>query len=154
MDAVRRWHRRDEEADDAGAVSVFVITLALMLLMLGGLVFDGGSAMNARAKASDDAEQAARAGAEQLDQAALRSSGQVEIDPAAASRAAHDYLAGLGYPDASIGPPQVVGDTVSVTITTTYATKMLNMIDIKSFPIRASATARAAVGITAEEPAP
>jgi len=31
---------------------------------------------------------------------------------------------------------------------------MLNMIDIKTFPVRASATARAAVGITAEEPPP
>ena len=46
-----------------GAASVFVLGLVVVLMIVAGLVVDGGRAVNGRAAAMDAAEQAARAGA-------------------------------------------------------------------------------------------
>ncbi len=142
------------EAREEGVASVWVIMLAFVLIMLAGLIYDGGSALNQRAKAADDVEQAARAGAAQLDIATLRGSGVVAIDPGAADQAARAYLTApqLGYPAGTIKDVQVTPTTVTVEVDTTYSTKLLKMMGITTFPITARATARAATGIDAETP--
>jgi hypothetical protein len=57
---------------DRGAAGLFVAVLAPFLIGLAGLVFDGGLALEARQRALDAAEQAARAGANQCDEELLR----------------------------------------------------------------------------------
>jgi len=55
-----------------GSFTFAVIFWALMAMILAGLVVDGGLAITERQRAGDIAEQAARAGADDLDPAALR----------------------------------------------------------------------------------
>src|SRR5690554_5195515 len=79
---------RGRVADERGSISVFVLGLVVVLMIVAGLVVDGGRAVNARAEIMDDAEQAARAGANHVDVAALRAGGAISLDAAAARAAA------------------------------------------------------------------
>ena len=80
---------------EAGVATVFIVMFAVVFLVLAGLVVDGGLAINARQKVADDVEQAARAGSQNLDEAALRNinGGTVVIDPGRAEAAARAFLA-------------------------------------------------------------
>ncbi|MEV4461266.1 MULTISPECIES: pilus assembly protein TadG-related protein [unclassified Microbispora] len=60
-------------------MSVFVVLFSGVVFLLAGLLVDGGAAMNARLKAADIAEQAARAAADQIDVETLRATGQVRL---------------------------------------------------------------------------
>jgi Flp pilus assembly protein TadG len=74
----RRHHWHD---DERGSVAVFTAVFALAVLFLVALLVDGGSALNARERAADIAEQAARAAATDLNLASLRgAAGAVTID--------------------------------------------------------------------------
>lgn len=150
---VRRWRGRDLGEGDAGAASVMVLALVVVLMVVAGLVVDGGRAVNARAAVFDAAEQAARAGANQLDAGALRARGDVAIDPDAASAAAVDHLVAQGY---DAGRITVEADTqeVQVTVRSTVRTSLLGLVFIQSFDVEGTATARAAVGILDEIGAP
>lgn len=136
---------------ERGAVSAMVVTLIVMLFMLAGLVIDGGFAINARQRIFDDAEQAARAGANQIDIAALRETGQVVLLESEARQAAVDYMTARGY-DAGRVSVQVNGDEVLVHAEDTVNTSLLQLIFIDDFPIEGQATSRPAVGITGELP--
>jgi Flp pilus assembly protein TadG len=67
-------------AGDQGSVAVFTAFFTFAVLLLIALLVDGGSALNAKQRAADIAEQAARAAATDLNTAALRSGGTVAID--------------------------------------------------------------------------
>ena len=64
---------------DRGTLSLFVVLFTPVVVLLAGLLVDGGIAINARERAADVAQQAARAGANDLNVAALRS-GTVELE--------------------------------------------------------------------------
>ncbi|GEK22906.1 pilus assembly protein TadG-related protein [Cellulomonas xylanilytica] len=147
LDAVRARLRRTSR--DGGSASVFVVGMVVVLFALAGLVADGGRALNARVEIMDDAEQAARTGANQIDDATLRSSGVARIDPAAARTQATAFLTARGY---SAGRITVTSDagTVSVVVNDTVPTSLLQLAFIDSFEIEGSATARAALGINQE----
>ncbi|MPZ12714.1 MAG: hypothetical protein GEU89_21320 [Kiloniellaceae bacterium] len=113
-------------------------TMAVGLLM-AALLFDGGAAMTAKADAWSTAQQAARAGADQLDLAVLRTTGEVLIDPAAAESAAADWLAQAGV----TGTVSATVEQVSVTVTVTEATVLLSAVGITSYDLSATATAEA-----------
>ena len=95
---------------DGGAVTVFVVVLAAALLVMAGLVIDGGYALAAREEATNTAEQAARAGADALAPESVRAGGAPSVDPAAAAAAATRYLAAVEH----TGTVAVAGDTVTV----------------------------------------
>ena len=95
--------------DEGGTATVFVVGFAVVLLACAGLVIDGGSAINARMKLADDVEQAARAGAQQIDIDTLRGSNVVTLDGLAAEARARQYLNALGYTRVTV--PPVTGDT-------------------------------------------
>lgn len=141
--------RRARASGDAGTMSVFVVGLVIVLMAMAGLVVDGGRAVNARAAAADDAEQAARAGANQLDQNELRASGRVVIDPAAAQQAATDFLAARGYTRGEVSV-DVQPNSVRVGVSDDIDTTLLALVNIDTFHVTGSATARAAVGIDIE----
>jgi Flp pilus assembly protein TadG len=63
---------------DRGSVSLWVVIFAFVTLVLLALVVDGGQVMIAKSRAADIAEQAARAAADDIDLATLRT-GQVAI---------------------------------------------------------------------------
>ncbi|MBF4161776.1 pilus assembly protein TadG-related protein [Nocardioides acrostichi] len=137
--AQRARRRRGER----GTATAFIVGLAVTMLACAGLVVDGGGALNARSRLADDAEQAARAGAQQLDIAELRNdgaAGRVELDPTVARDRAAAYLVGRGYRVADI---DVTGNTVTVRTHDTVDTKLLSLIGIDHFDVEASATAEA-----------
>ncbi|MFC7104684.1 Tad domain-containing protein [Nonomuraea rubra] len=63
-------------AGERGSMSVFTVLFSVVVFLLAGLLVDGGSAINARLRAADVAEQAARAGADELDVDHLRETGR------------------------------------------------------------------------------
>ena len=130
---------------ERGSLTAFVAVVALALFALAGLVVDGGRAIAAHAAAVDEAAQAARAGAGQLSETALRA-GRVAIDPSAATRAAEDYVAQLGLVhSANIS---VTGQTVTVEIHAVDPTVMLGIVGIDAIPVTAKASATNVHGVT------
>jgi len=131
---------------DAGSASVYVLGLVVAMLVLAGLVVDGGRAVNARSTAADVAEQAARAGVMQLDPAPM-GSGRVRVDVNAAQIAAGAFLAARGYDQFTVAASAT---DVQVTVRTTVKTALLSLIMIPTMEVRGSATARPAEGIVNE----
>lgn len=138
-----RWSRA---RDERGQVTAMVAVLAVALLALGALVFDGGQILTARREANNLARQAARAGAQQLDVAQART-GTFTLDAAAAETAARDYLAGEGLTPSSV---RVTGDRVEVTVALTQPTPLLSILGIDERTVTATASARAARGVTGD----
>lgn len=64
---------------DRGTVTMFATIFAVFVLMLAGLLVDGGLMIHARERAADIAEQAARAAADDVDVAYLRQTGKARI---------------------------------------------------------------------------
>lgn len=123
--------RRDEQ----GAVTPFVVILTIALLVVAGLVIDGGYALAAKREALNEAEQAARVGADALDTGALRS-GQTIVDQGLAIAAATNYLSSVG----ASGTVNVAGGEVTVTVTTHQNTAILSVVGITSIPVSATAS--------------
>jgi Flp pilus assembly protein TadG len=123
-----------------------VAVLAVALLALGALVFDGGQILTARREANNLARQAARAAAQQLDVAQART-GTFTLDPAAADASARAYLADVGVTPVSV---RVTGDRVEVTVELTQPTPLLSILGIDERTVTATASARAARGVTEE----
>jgi Flp pilus assembly protein TadG len=123
--------------DDRGASTAIVVLFAIALLSVAGLVIDGGYTLASKRAAMNHAEQAARAGADALSQAALRD-GTPTVDPAKAAAAARRYLDSVG----AHGTITVTGDTVSVTVADQHDTAILSAVGVSSISVRATATAR------------
>lgn len=66
-------------AGERGSLAVFLVLFAVAVLIMAGLLVDGGASINARLRAADIAEQAARAAADTIDVDRLRATGQVRI---------------------------------------------------------------------------
>src|SRR6185369_2611451 len=135
---------------ERGSVTVFVVFFTLVALALASLLVDVGNAVNAQERAADLAEQAARAAANAIDVADLRS-GTVTIDQtracADASNLIHAYAAASRVDAAMTGPctyPSPRQVTVSVSITTT--TPLISTF-FGSFTMKAHETACAEFGI-------
>lgn len=134
-----------------GTASAFVVGFAVVLLACAGLVIDGGTALNARMTLADDVEQAARAGAQEIDVVALRAEDVVRLDQRAAEGRAYGYLGGLGY---TVTSASALGDTVTVAAQDTVAPKLLGLVGVPPFVIRACAAAQAVTGGGTAAPAP
>ena len=121
---------------------VFVVGITIALLLLAGLSIDGGRVLSARAKALDEAQEAARTAAQQLDQGALRRGAVALLDSAAAARAARDYLSVSG----DAGVVSVSGSDVTVTVSRSVTMEVLGIAGIGPVPVSASGTAHASRG--------
>ncbi|PWN04575.1 pilus assembly protein TadE [Nocardioides silvaticus] len=128
--------------DERGAASAFVLGMAITLLVVAGLVVDGGGALNARMTLADDVEAAAVAGAQATDELRLRADDVLVIDPAEARERAAAVLAGRGYEGIRI---VVTDESVTVTARDRVPTLMLNLIGINEFDIEATATSEAEI---------
>ncbi len=128
---------------ERGGATIFVLAMSMVLFLCAGLVIDAGMGINTRMRVADDAEQAARAGANAVDVLTLRAGGGVVIDPALARTHALDFLQARGY-----GPGQftvtVTADTVAVQVRDHSETTILKLIGIADYPVSARATATAA----------
>jgi Flp pilus assembly protein TadG len=132
---IRRFSRRLR--GDRGSGSVWAIGIVAVVALLAGAVLDGGNAMAARVQTLDIAQQAARAGANQLDLGALRNQGVVRLDPGAAQAAAQAFLREAG----ATGTATATIAQVSVTVTRSQPTLVLQAIGVDSIGMTATATA-------------
>ncbi len=76
--------------------------LLVILLLVAGLVVDAGHLLLARRSIQASADAAAHAGAQQIDVAYLRATGQVRLDATAATSTARALLAAEGLSDADV----------------------------------------------------
>lgn len=131
--------------DDRGSASIFVLGMAGVLLVCAGLVVDGGLAINARMRIADDAEQAARVGADSINVDALRNGGDLVINEGEAQSRAASYLQARGY---APGQYRVLpeGNRVVVTINDTSDTALLKLVGISKFDINSRATSTPETG--------
>jgi len=138
-----RHGRRDE-----GSITVMMPILAVALIAMTGLVVDGGTALSARGRAADVAQQAARAGADALDPNALRHTrpARLSVNTAAATLAANRVLAVGGVQGTVI----VSGDTVTVRASVQKHTAILSAVGVNTVQGAASAAATILYGGTTE----
>ena len=131
----------------AGSVTAFVLVFSAALVVLAGLVFDGGVGLAAKRRAINVAEQAARTGAQELDIDSVRAGGRVRLDRAAARRAAAGYLAQAGY----AGTVTVHANRVEVTVRWSQPTTILTVVGIGQFGGTGTAAAVNCRGVIQEE---
>jgi len=129
--------RRGRLAGDRGSATAWGLLIIIVGLLLTGAVLDGGNAMAAKARTLGIAQQAARAGANQLDLAALRNQGLLQLDPTAAQTAAAIFLEQAG----ATGTVTATVTQVTVTVTARQPTQLLSAIGIATIPVTATATA-------------
>jgi Putative Flp pilus-assembly TadE/G-like len=147
---MRGWFRLRA---DRGSAALFVAVFAPAIIFMAGLVIDGGAALEAKQRASDIAEQAARAGAGQCDVAKLRSDGVCYVDLSLVNAAVEPYRTSPGVtgfdwdPLADPGNPDE-NNGVRVTVTMTFKTTFLGIMPaFKTLTIRESADAVAVTGL-------
>jgi Flp pilus assembly protein TadG len=131
--------------DERGQVTAFTVVIVVALLLVSGLVWDGGHALAAKVRAIGEAQEAARAGAQEIDLTAIRAGGALRLMPQQATTAAETYLASTGYN----GAVSVTGNTVNVTVTISQPTSLLGLIGIDSLTVSGSAQAQPQEGIAA-----
>lgn len=123
-----------------GAVTGFVAVLAVALVLVAGMVLDGGQLVTSGVEARRLAASAARAGAQEVDVDTLRSTGSARLSQAAARRAAEDFLAAADQ----TGTVDVRGTRVTVTVTVTHRMRIL---PLPARNVHATRSADAVVGI-------
>lgn len=134
---------------DRGSISLYVVLFTPAVLLLAGLLVDGGLAIHARQRAADMAEQAARAGANEIDTAALRETGRPVIDPGRARAAACDLLAAYDE-DVTAANCDATEEEVAVTVEITVRPQLLGIIPgFGEFTMTSSATAHPVTGADA-----
>ena len=142
----RGWQRL--RSDESGRVTAFVVIIVTAVLAFGGLVLDGGLALAAKVRALGEAQEAARAGAQEIDLAAYRADGTLRLTPQQASAAARNYLTAAGH----TGTVSVAGNTVNVTVTVSQPTQLLGVIGIGSLTVTATGQAQPQRGISGPLP--
>lgn len=78
---------------DYGSVTVWTLGMVLVVLFVGAIAFDLWSGFSTRRSYAGAADQAAQAGANALDEALFRSTGERRLDPARAEALAEQNLA-------------------------------------------------------------
>ena len=128
--------------EEDGMVTAFVVIFTLALLAMAGLVLDGGLALAAKVHAIDDAQAAARAGAQAIDIPLYRSTGTITLDPAQAVADAQGFLAAAG----EHGSASVAGETVTVNVTITQPTQILSIVGVDQLTVSGTGSATAQQG--------
>lgn len=114
---------RPDTGED-GTISAFVAVLAVALIAVAGLAYDGGQVIRATTEARDVAGAAARAGAQQLAPSEVHA-GRAWLDAAAAEQAATDFLATADV----VGSVRATATDVFVTVTVVQPMRLLPLPD-------------------------
>lgn len=124
-------------AGDRGAVTLFVAIAMVGLMVLAGLVVDGGAKVRAAQRADRVAAEAARAAGQAIDLATVLEGSELRVDRRAALRAAEAYLASAGVS----GSARVIdgGAGISVSTTTSAPTVFLGLIGVPRLTVEGAA---------------
>ena len=136
---------------EAGSLSVLMPLLAVLALIVIGFGFDGANVLTAKRRGINVAEQAARAGAGQLDLAAIRAGDAYRIDPSKARRAAQQYLAQAGYAGQVRLGRDRIGDRVDVSVTWSQRGLFTSFVGTGQYSGTVQASAYSCHGVALEE---
>ncbi len=131
---------------EAGTVTAFVVSLTVALVAVAGLVVDGGFLLAGRSAALDEAEAAARAGAQAVDVEVLRMGGPVTVREDEARRRVAAYLARTGH----LGEVDVDGDEVTVRVEVPVRLTILDLFGMRPKVVRASGSAHGVQAVREE----
>lgn len=124
---------------DRGAATLWMVFGTIIIFAVCGLVYDGGTLISSKRAAINDAEAAARAGAQAVDTATVLSTGDPrQLDPEAAVQRAEDFLDANGWS----GTASATTTSVTVTVTRTESMTFLQTFGLGDRPISGTATAR------------
>lgn len=133
---------RGNSCDERGVAAVWTLIIAATAFTaLIGLVGGGGELVNHQVDARRSAEQAARAGADELSEAAVRS-GTDQVNANAAIARARTVVEAAGWS----GTVRVNGSTVIVTATGTRQPVFLSLLGVRTVHISETGTADAISG--------
>lgn len=112
------------------------LTFWVAILILAGVTIDAGGRVQTMQEAISIAQSAARSGTNAATGQAMNGDA-FDLNTAMAITAAQSYLDEAGVD----GTVTVTGGTVTVTVNTTYQTRLINMIGITELPVTATASA-------------
>jgi len=135
--------------DESGQATAFVVVFALALIVVAGLVVDGGVILAANRKAGTEADAAARAGTQALDMDAYRAGRPLALNPGEAVTEAQAYPASPGH---ALSARVSGADTVDVDVTFSQPLLILGVIGIGPVDIHGHGRARFRAGVTAPAP--
>lgn len=136
---------------DRGSISLYLAIFGIAAFALLALLVDGGTAINAKERAADIAEQAARAAANQISVTGLRAANPVvQLGPGACQAAASlvgQYPLGSHTTASMTSCSAQVGSTVA-TVAVTVTTTPVFPFFFGSFTMTSTASATPVCGIT------
>ncbi|GLY86015.1 pilus assembly protein TadG-related protein [Actinoallomurus iriomotensis] len=140
--------RAERRSGDRGGLSIFTVIITLVVVVFFGAIVDFGRQLDARHDANIAAEEAARAGAGQIDaDRAYAHGGTFVINRSDAIRAAQNYLHAGGY----TGTVTPLDDhRISVHVTITRRAIFLPLIGITALHVQADAVADLVTGVEGE----
>ena len=133
---------------DSGQVTAFVVVMAAALVLMIGLVLDGGLTLAARERALGEAQVGGRAGAQAVNLATYRQNGTLALNPAQATADADAYLASIG----ATGTATATANLVTVTVTIVQPMQVLSAAGLHAVTVHATATAVPVRGINGPLP--
>jgi hypothetical protein len=129
-----------------GSLTVFMVGAVFAMILAIGLGVDGSRALQGFLRASGEAQEAARAGADVLDVASVYGGGAPAVNGTGACAAAAAYIEQTGDAMVSCTPNAVDGAQLTVAVSAQVPTIFLGLFDVTSFTMTASATAEAVEG--------
>ena len=130
---------RKEPQTERGSITAFVAVLAITFIACAGLAVDGGRLVAARVQLADHAENAARAGAQEV--TSLRS-GEPDIDVSEARSTAAAYLRSWGVS----GEVSATTEEVTVSVRRVVPMSILGLFGVGSRMVSAQRSAKAVTG--------
>lgn len=119
---------------DEGSITALVVVLAMTFVACAGLAVDGGRLVAAKIELGDHAENAARAGAQEV--TSLRS-GSLQINESQAINAGEEYLAAHGID----GDVQIQHNIVTVNVSRGIRMTLLSLFGVTSKTLSAQRSA-------------
>lgn len=135
---MKQSRQRTRLRNDDGAATLWMVFGTIIVFAVAGLVFDGGTLISGKRDTINDAEEAARAGAQAIDAGSVLAGTGPQLDPAAAIARAEQFLATNGWS----GTATADNTSVTVTITRQQPMTFLQTFGLGERTITGTATAR------------
>lgn len=140
----RRKTLAGQRRDDHGGVELFVLVVVMAIVLALGIITDLGGRMRTADRAAWTAQQAARAAASQVSGAGVQDGAAPVMSAQEAVATAQRVVAAAGMS----GTASVDGDTVTVTVSTTYTPMILSIAGRPAWSVSETATAQIVRGIS------
>lgn len=139
----------DQARSDRGSTAIIVVLFSVGVFALAGLVVDLGAVMNANLRAADIAEQAARAGADTIDEDRLRETGEIQIRDAGVACARARNIVGAHQEASAVLESCAVegGQRVTVSVKTEWKAIFLAVAGFEGGIVSAEVTAGPETGV-------